>query len=194
VYVRVILRLIPLSRRDRVQEVLYETGHMLWRWLVGRLLAMLVVGVLTTLGLWLIGVPLAPALGLLAALGEFVPNIGPFLAFVPAVLLAMTESVTRGLAVVLLYLILQVFESYVLTPLVEKHSIELPPALTIAVQVLLGVLLGAVGLALAVPLAAVAMVFLQRLYVEDTLGDSMAVTPSQSVKQPLPGDEGSTSA
>ena len=140
-----------------------------------------IVGGITTGGLWLLGVPLAPALGLFAALAEFVPNVGPFLAFIPALVLALTESATRALAVLLLYLGVQGFESYVLTPLVEKRAVALPPALTITAQVLMAVLAGGLGLALATPLAAAALVLVQRLYVEDTLGDALEVPPSPSL-------------
>ncbi len=129
---------------------------------------------ITTLGLWLLNVPLALALGLLAALGELVPNFGPLLAFIPAILLAFTDSTTRALAVFGLYLGVQGFESYVLTPLVEKRAVSLPPALTMTAQVLLGLLAGGLGLVLAAPLMATAMVLVQRLYVEDVLHDSMA--------------------
>jgi len=181
VYVRGLVRLVPRSRRARVQQVLEEVGVTLGHWLVGRLVSMGIVGGITTLGLWLMGVPLAPALGLCAALAEFVPNIGPFLAFVPALVLALTESTTRALAVLLLYLGVQGFESYVLTPLVEKRAVALPPALTITAQVLMAVLAGGLGLALAIPLAAAALVLIQRLYIEDTLGDTLEGPPRQSL-------------
>ena len=194
VYVRGLVRLVPRPKRARVQEVLQEVGATLGHWLVGRLVSMGIVGGITAVGLWILGVPLAPALGLFAALAEFVPNIGPVLAFVPALLLALTESTTRALAVLLLYLGVQGFESYVLTPLVEKRAVALPPALTITAQVLMAVLAGGLGLALATPLAAAALVLVQRLYVEDTLGDALEVPPSPSLAaggQPLgqPGQE-----
>ena len=89
------------------------------------------------------------------------PNIGPFLAFVPALVLALTGSPTRALAVLGLYLGVQGFESYVLTPFVEKRAVALPPALTITSQVLMAVLAGGLGLALATPLAAAALVLIQ---------------------------------
>jgi predicted PurR-regulated permease PerM len=172
VYKRGLLRLVPLYKRDRVQGILDEIGHILGRWLVGRIFSMLMVGGITTLGLWLLRVPLGLALGLLAALGELVPNIGPLLAFIPAILLAFTGSSTQALAVFGLYLGVQGFESYVLTPLVEKRAVSLPPALTITAQVLLGLLAGGLGLILAAPLTATVMVLVQRLYVEDVLHDS----------------------
>jgi predicted PurR-regulated permease PerM len=178
VYRRGLLRLVPLHKRHHVQDILDEIGHMLGRWLVGRMFSMLVVGGITTLGLWLLHVPLPLALGLIAALGELIPNLGPLLAFIPAILLAFTDSTTRGLAVFGLFLVVQGCESYVLTPLVEKRAVSLPPALTITAQVLLGLLAGGLGLVLAAPLTATAMVLVQRLYVEDVLHDSMQEPPA----------------
>ena len=173
VYRRGLLRLVPLHKRHHAQDILDEIGHMLGRWLVGRIFSMLVVGGITTLGLWLLNVPLALALGLLAAFGELVPNFGPLLAFIPAILLALTDSTSYALGVLGLYLAVQGFESYVLTPLVEKRAVSLPPVLTMTAQVLLGLLAGGLGLVLAAPLTATAMVLVQRLYVEDVLHDSM---------------------
>jgi predicted PurR-regulated permease PerM len=97
------------------------------------------------------------------------------LALVPAVLLALMHSPTQALYVILLYLAIQTVESYVLTPLVQRRTVSLPPALTISAQVALGVLLGGLGLVLATPLTVALLVLIQRLYIEDTLGDPVNV-------------------
>lgn len=133
---------------------------------------MAVIGVLTTLGLWLLGVPLALTLGILAALLEFIPNFGPILSAVPAVLLALMESPRLALWVILLYLGIQAAESYLITPLVQRRLASLPPVLVIVSQILGGVLFGFLGFALATPLLAFALVLVKRLYIEDRLGDS----------------------
>jgi predicted PurR-regulated permease PerM len=135
---------------------------------------MAVVGTTTTLGLWLLGVPLALTLGLLAALFGFVPYIGPLVAAIPALLLALMNGPQLALYVLLLYLTIQLIESYILTPIVEQQAVSLPPALTITVMLLLGVLVGGLGLALAAPLTACVLVLIKMLYVEDALGDSIA--------------------
>ncbi len=166
-----LVRLVPPARRDRARVVLLTVGYTLRWWLVGKLIDMAVVGVLTWLGLVLLGVPLALTLALLAALLTFIPNIGPVLAAVPAVLLALLEGPTQALYVVLLYLAVQTVESYLITPIVQQRTVSLPPALTITAQVLLGVLAGALGLLLATPLAAMALVLVKMLYVEDALED-----------------------
>jgi predicted PurR-regulated permease PerM len=133
---------------------------------------MTVIGILTTTGLWLLGVPLALTLGLLAAFLEFVPYVGFVLSIVPAAMLALLEGPTTTLYVILLYIGIQLFESYILTPLVEQQAVSIPPALTITVQLTFGVLVGAVGLLFAIPLAAVIMVLVEKFYIEDTLNET----------------------
>lgn len=166
-----LLRLVAPSRRPRVGHVLGELGHTLQWWLFSKLVAMLVIGVLTTLGLWLLGVPLALALGVIAGLLSFIPNLGPTLALVPAVLVTLAEGPTAVAKVVALYLAVQAVESYGLTPFIEQKTIALPPALTMAAQVALGLLVGSLGVFLAAPLVATGIVLTRMLYVEDVLGD-----------------------
>jgi predicted PurR-regulated permease PerM len=129
-------------------------------------MAMTVVGVLTWLGLWLIGVPLAVVLGLIAALLAFIPNIGPIIAAVPAVLLALSEGPTTALLVVGVYVAVQSLESYVITPLIQQEQVSLPPALIISMQLLMGVLFGILGLALATPMAALGLTLIREAYVK----------------------------
>lgn len=171
-YVRGIVRLFPQAKRDRMREVLEELGGTLRRWLVGRAALMISNGVLTTIGLELLGVPMALTLGLIAGLLNFVPNIGPIIAGIPAVLLAWTLGPMTALYVLLLYIFLQSLDGYVFTPLVQRRTVNLPPALTIFAQLLFGVLAGSMGLLLATPMTAVALILVQKLYLEDVLGDS----------------------
>ena len=132
---------------------------------------MLFIGVLTWIGLLIIGVPLALTLGLIAGLFSFVPNFGPILSAVPAILLAFIDSPTSALYVVILFVAVQLIESNLVTPMIERRTVELPPVLTIAPQLALTILVGAVGLILATPILAVVMVLLQTLYIQDVLGD-----------------------
>lgn len=172
-YKRGLLHLVPTRRRPRVREVLDEVVTNLQQWLGAQLVSMTVVGLLTTLGLWWLGVPLALTLGIIAALLEFIPNFGPILSAVPAVLLALVESPRLALWVILLYAGIQALESYLITPLVQHRLAALPPVLVIAAQLLGGILFGVLGFALATPLLAVALVLVKRLYVEDRLGDPL---------------------
>jgi predicted PurR-regulated permease PerM len=187
VYARGLVRLVPMPRRRRAREVLEALARTLRRWLVGKLLGMAVIAVATWAGLSLAGVPLALVLGLLAGLLNFVPYLGPMLSFVPALPLAIPEGATTVGWVLGLYVGIQMAESYLLTPLVDQQSVALPPALTITAQVLLGVLLGWLGLVLATPLTAAALVLVRMLYVEDLLGDSedSSAPAEEALSRPL---------
>ncbi len=171
IYVRGTVRLVPRGQRARCVEILQATESALRWWLIGRVIAMAFVGVATALGLWLLGVPLSLTLGLLAALLDFVPNIGPLFAAVPAVIIAFAESPQTALYVIILYVIVQQLESYVVTPILQQKAVSLPPAFTVFVQVLFVVLAGPLGLLLATPLAAAGLVIVRGLYVQDVLGD-----------------------
>jgi predicted PurR-regulated permease PerM len=175
-----LLRLVAPHRRKRVGETLDAVAAILRGWLLGKAISMLVVGVLTTIGLMALGIPMALTLGLIAFLLDFIPNFGPLLAAIPALLLALTLGPAEVAYVAALYLAVQIIEGYVLTPLVQQKTADLPPALTISAQVVLSVLAGGVGLALVAPLAAAGMVAVRMLYVEDVLGDNVGASPAQS--------------
>jgi predicted PurR-regulated permease PerM len=130
---------------------------------------MAIIGVLTTAGLWILGIPLALALGIIAALFTFIPNIGPLLSAIPALLLGLMDSPQQALYIGALYVGIQTVESYMITPLIQKKTISLPPALTLSSQVLLGVIFGGLGVALATPMTAVALAATRMLYVNDAL-------------------------
>jgi predicted PurR-regulated permease PerM len=163
-----VLLLAP-EDRHRAGRVLDEVTETLRGWLVAQLLAMTVIGVLTTIGLWLLGVKLAVVLGVIVALLSFIPNLGPILAAAPAVLLALAESPILAAYVVALYILVQVIEGNVTTPLIQSRSIALPPALILAAQLLMAGVSGLLGLALATPLVAVAITLTHLLYVQGYL-------------------------
>jgi len=178
-YVEGALFLVPRRHRERGREVIREIGQVLRRWLVGQSLLSACVALLTGAGLMLLGAPFAIALGLLAGLMEFVPYIGPFVAAAPAILVGFADGPQLALKVALLFLFIQSLESYVLAPLIQHKAVYLPPAVILFAQVLMGVIVGALGVAVATPLAAAVMVAVSMLYVEDALGDKNAkVTPT----------------
>lgn len=170
-YERGLIKLVPIPHRSRAREVLHRVHMALKGWLFAQLVSMSIIGVLTMIGLAVIGIPLWFTLGLLAALLTFIPNIGPVLSVVPPALLALNDEPIKALYVVLYYLALQTLESYFITPMIQQKAISLPPVVIIAAQVIMGVLLGALGLALATPMVAAVMVLVQMLYLEDVLGD-----------------------
>ena len=116
-YRRGCMHLVPLNRRTRANEVFAETSNKLWWWILGQLFSMSVVGIATGIGLWLLGIPFAATLGLLSAVLTFIPNFGPILSAVPAILLGLSHGVLNAVYVALLYLGIQAAESNLLTPL-----------------------------------------------------------------------------
>lgn len=170
-YAEGLVRLVPLDKRQRAREILQAVGDTLWWWLIGTCISMSAVGIMSALGLWLLGVPLALTFGLIAGLLAFVPFLGPIISAIPPTLIAMTQSPMLALYVVLLYLGVQSIESYLITPLVQQRTAFLPPALTLLAQVLLGMLAGIIGILVATPLIAATLVLIKMLYVEDVLGD-----------------------
>lgn len=171
VYMNGIISLVPLGKRDRVREVLRNIAHALHWWMVGRIASMTLVGILTWTGLTLLGLPGAVALAFLAGLLSFVPNIGPVLSAVPAVLVGLMQGPHAAFSVAMLYVGVQTVESYFLTPLIQERVVSLPPALIVAVQLAMGIALGVLGVLLATPLALSLLIMIQMLYVEDVLGD-----------------------
>ena len=184
-----LLTLVPPDRRSRAREVFQAVGDTIWWWILGRLASMAIIGVVIALGLWILGIPVPFALGLLAALLTFIPNFGPLIALIPPTLLALRVGPFMALGVVAFYLLVQIVESYVITPLIQQRGVALPPVITISSQIILGVFTGILGLALATPLAAVGMVLVRELYVRDVLGDQNADTsPGHGANPPSPGD------
>lgn len=169
-YVRGLTHMIPIASRERAGEVLREVNMTLRHWLGGQLALMLLVAVLTVLGLKLIGVEYALALGMLAGLLTFIPFLGPIVAAVPAVIIGVADSPKTALYVVLLYVGIQAVEG-ALGPLVQQKAVHLPPVLLLFGQIVAGLLVGIGGVVLATPITAVLMVLTQMLYVQDVLGD-----------------------
>ena len=168
-YRRGLAKLVPERGRGLAELALDDAGKALRLWLVGRLVAMAVVGLLTGLGLWLIGVPAALTLGILAALLDFVPYIGPIIAAAPAILLAFLVGPETALWTAGLYLLVQQVEGNIVDPLVQQRAVYLPPALLIFSLFAGGLLFGMAGVILAAPLTVVLFVLVKRLYVREAL-------------------------
>lgn len=168
-YLNGFLKLFPLGKRAIAERVLMACGETLRWWLVGQLIAMIILGLATFIGLYLLEIPLALILGLLAGLFTFLPTLGPILAAIPAVLIAVIQGPLQLAYVVLLYIAVQISESYLITPFIQKKTTALPPALVVVVQILMGVLAGVLGLALAAPLTAVAIVLIDQIYVKEII-------------------------
>lgn len=174
-YRRGLVRLAPPPHRARAAEVAGKAVITLERWMLGQLFSMLVIGAFTALGLWIIGMPFVLTLGALAGLLEIVPYLGPVLSAVPALLLAALQGPEQIAYVAGLYLLVHLIEGYLLMPVVQKYTVSLPPALTLCATVIGGVLFGIIGVFVATPVVAVALVLVKMLYLEDALGDAIAL-------------------
>ena len=174
-YRRGILHLVPHQSRDRAKEVMTQMAIVLRKWLVTQLIAMAVIGAVTTVGLLIFKVKAAFALGFIAALLEFIPTVGPILSAVPAVAMGFLDSPQKAVIVAVLYIGIQFLENHILIPLLMKDGMDLPPAITIIAQALMALVFGFIGLLVAVPLTAATMVAVRMLYVQDVVGDKIPV-------------------
>ena len=168
-YKRGLVRLLPLPSRKGFAAALDESGQSLMHWLVGQFITMLIIGVLVATGLHFLGLPLALVLGLIAGALEFVPFLGPIAAGMLTVLVAFTQGPQTALQVGLLFLVIQQLEGNVLTPLVQRSAISLPPVLSVASVLVFGTLFGLPGVVFGTPLVVVLMVLVRSLWVEQTL-------------------------
>jgi predicted PurR-regulated permease PerM len=172
-YRRGILHLVPHRGRAKAIEVMDATGVTLRRWLVAQLIGMVIIGALTTVALSLLDVRAAVALGIIAGFLEFVPFFGPILSSVPAIAMGFLDGPEKALWVALTYLVIQQLEGNVVTPLLMKEGLDLPPALTIIGQSVMALAFGFVGLVIAMPLLGAVMVPIKLLYVQDVVGDEV---------------------
>ncbi len=173
------IKLVPERGRTLASQAIEASARALRLWLLGRMVSMVAVGLMTWLGLSLLGVPSAGALALLAALLEFVPFIGPIVSAIPAILIAFAVSPQLALWTGLLFLIIQQIEGNVLEPLVQQRAVDLPPALLLFALVAAGLIFGVAGVILAAPFTVFVFVMVKRLYVQEAL----------KTATPLPGEE-----
>jgi predicted PurR-regulated permease PerM len=176
VYYAGLRRVIPKNNRATFDGCAFRAVHMIRSWLFAQMLSMVAIGLLVTIGLWLLGVPLAGTLGIIAALLTFIPNFGAILSVVPAALLAFAISPVKGLLTIFLFMAVHFVEGNIITPLLQRKIVRLPPALTLIAQLLLAVIAGPLGFALAAPLTAATMGVFQVLFPSDTAPPEYCLT------------------
>lgn len=164
IYKKGIVKLIPERGQDKGEEVLNKLGENLKKWLKGKIFSMTVVMVLTAISLAIVGIPMWLVLAIIAGLLNFIPNFGPLIAMIPAVLVAFMQGPTTAAIVAGIYIVIQVVESNFITPMVQQKLVSIPPALIICAQLLISPLTGGWGLVLATPLMLIIMVLVQELY------------------------------
>ncbi|MBI0534042.1 AI-2E family transporter [Roseomonas sp. KE2513] len=179
-YRRGALALLSPGLRPRGEATLNAMADSLRGWLLGQMFGMTFTGVFTFLGLWALGVPLAALLAILTAIFGFMPYIGPVIGAVPAVLIAASQDPSLVPWVVALFFASQNIEGNFLTPMVQKQSADVPPAVLLGAQAIFGTGLGFLGVLLAAPVAAAALAAVRVSYVEGWVED-----PADATRKPL---------
>jgi len=181
-HLRGILLVAPPARRPGVEAFLQRSGSILRRWLVSRLIVMVAIGVLSSLGLWLLKVDGAFTLGLTGGLLTFIPLVGALIAAVPAILVALAQSPLLAVYVGLMYWAVHFIEGTFITPYVQDEEVDLPPVLTMYSAVVFTVFFGAWGIFLSSPLALIAIVAIKMLVVEPSEGEGAAAGPAPGAR------------
>jgi predicted PurR-regulated permease PerM len=170
-YRKVFVRLFPSFYRRRVEGILNKCEISLGGWVTGALIAMGVVGLMSVVGLSVLGIKAALALGVLAGFLNLIPNLGPTLSVVPAMAIALLDEPWKAIAVLILYFIIQQVESNFITPIVMAHQVSLLPAVTLISQLFFVTFFGFLGLFLALPLTVVAKIWVQEVLIKDVLDE-----------------------
>jgi predicted PurR-regulated permease PerM len=174
-----LIQLFPTRLHGEIGRTLDNLGEALRLWLLGQFIQMALIGVLSLIAVWIIGLPSPLALGVIAGIAEFIPYVGPILAGIPAVLVALTVSFDTALWTVMAYLIIHQIEGNIVAPLISRTMVSIPPALLILVIASVEVLFGPLGILFAAPLSVVIFVAVKRLYVRDVLHE----------RTEIPGDD-----
>jgi len=173
-YKKGFIRLLPPKAKQKGKKLLDELNAVLKKWIKAQILGFFFIAVFTGIGLWILGMPLILTLALIAGILNFVPNFGPLIALIPAVLLGLMESPSTALIVACIYVGVQVIQSAVTQPIIQQKMVSLPPALTIFAQVALGMVAGFWGVLLASPIVVIVLKVVNRLYVENQQAGCLA--------------------
>jgi predicted PurR-regulated permease PerM len=174
-YLDGLIQLLPPEAHVRAAERIEAIGNALRLWLIGQLIRMVIIGALAMIALLLIGVPSALALGLIAAVGEFVPYVGPIVAAIPAILIAMSVGPTAALWTVGAYIAINQIEGHLVIPLIQRHFVFIPPAVILLGIVAVTELFGPASFVFAAPLSVVIFIAIKVFYVRDTIGEETRV-------------------
>jgi predicted PurR-regulated permease PerM len=174
-YRRGAVKLLPPSQHRRALDAMDVTGNALRLWFGGQLVTMMLIGVVSALAFWWIGLPSPLALGLIAGVTNFIPFLGPILGTIPALVFAVTIDLATVLWTLGAILVIQQLEGNVITPFIQQRAVSMPPALVLFAIVVFGVLFGWLGVFLAVPLAVATTVLVKKLWIRQTLGEQTTV-------------------
>lgn len=175
-----LVKMFPQSQHDRIRDAMNVTGAALRLWFGGQIVTMIIVGVIAGLSYWWIGLPSPLALGLIAAVTNFVPYVGPLIGAAPALVFALTMDLNIVAWTLGAIVVLQQIEGNVVTPMIQSRAVDLPPALALFSIVVFGLLFGLAGVLLAAPAAVAALVLVKKLWVRDALGERTHVPGEES--------------
>ena len=174
VYRNGLLFMAPAKHRKHATAIIDRIGYTLERWLIAQIITMAAVFLVTWIGLAIIGIPSSFILGIQAGLLAFIPTVGAILGGLIVVLASLASGWIAGLSAFILFLGVHALESYILTPIIQRQALDIPPATLFAFQILLGVVFGIWGLALALPLMAIAKVIIVYFKTEGPTPTSVA--------------------
>jgi predicted PurR-regulated permease PerM len=183
-YRRGLVRLFGPAQQEWADETLLSVARALRYWLLGQFVQMALIGALSALAVSLIGLPSPLALGLIAAVTEFVPYLGPVLAAIPALLVAVTKGPELVAWTLAAYLLIHQVEGNLVMPLIQKRMISIPPALMLLGIAGIGALAGLLGFVLAAPIVVALFVTVQKAYVRDTLKEDITLPGEKPDRSP----------
>ena len=179
IYKAAVLSLLPRGSRPRVDEVLDLSAHAMRQWMVGQSISMAIIFIVGLAALAGVGMPYPILLALQAGWLTFIPTVGPFVAGLVIILAGFSVSPTMALYGLGTYALIQFLESNLITPMVQRRTVRIPPAIGLGIQLIAWLLFGLIGLAFALPLAAAGKILIEELYVKDRLGGSWASGQNQ---------------
>jgi predicted PurR-regulated permease PerM len=165
-YKKGVIHLLPEKAKEKGDQLLDELNTVLKKWLKAQIIGFFFIAIFTGIGLWIVGMPLILTLALIAGILNFIPNFGPLIALIPAVLLALMQGFSTAIIVASIYTGVQIIQSAVTQPIIQQKMVSLPPALTIFAQVAFGMLAGFWGVLLATPIVVIILKIVNSLYVD----------------------------
>ncbi len=178
--------LFPAGRRERVRDVLGKMYQAVQKWFLGQLSAMVIIGVLTTIALYIIGIPYAFFIGALSGILAFIPLVGTFISLIPQVILALAVDPVLVVWVVLSSIAIHQIEAHVIHPVVMSRAVTLHPVVVVSAILIMGTLFHVIGLLLAVPLVAALSVLVRELWISqmDRIGTDPRTSAPEQKKTP----------
>lgn len=178
--------LFPAGRRERVRDVLGKMYQAVQKWFLGQLSAMVIIGALTTIALYIIGIPYAFFIGALSGILAFIPLVGTFISLIPQVILALAVDPVLVVWVLLSSIAIHQIEAHVIHPIVMSRAVTLHPVVVVSAILIMGTLFHVIGLLLAVPLVAALSVLVRELWISqmDRIGTDPRTSAFEQKKKP----------